>query len=97
MLTHTLIFCLVKSCRGSAAANPARRDHKKVLDLPANINELNQKSKCKWVKKQHKAMVKKWHPDKAKGTGLFLCHISLLQISRPNLRITNTRMTLIMC
>ena len=51
----------------SAAENPARRDHKQVLDLPVNLNELNKQSQCKWIKKQHKAMVKKWHPDKAKG------------------------------
>jgi tetratricopeptide (TPR) repeat protein len=44
-----------------------KRDHAKVLDLPVNINELQPKSRCKWLKKQHRKMVMKWHPDKAKG------------------------------
>ena len=43
------------------------RDHSVVLQLPVNINELGQKSRCMWVKKQYKLMAKKWHPDKAKG------------------------------
>ena len=59
--------------------NPARRDHKRVLDLPDNIMELNKKSRCKWVKNQHKALAKKWHPDKAKGelaTSSYLCCVN---------------------
>jgi tetratricopeptide (TPR) repeat protein len=44
-----------------------RRDHAKILELPVNIHEVNQQSKCGWLKKQHKKLAKKWHPDKNKG------------------------------
>ena len=44
-----------------------RRDHAKVLELPVNIHEVNLKSKCSWLKKQHKKLAKKWHPDKHRG------------------------------
>ena len=40
------------------------RDHQKVLQLPVNFDTLNAQSKCAWIRKQHKKMVRKWHPDK---------------------------------
>ena len=40
------------------------RDHQKVLGLPVNFDTLKHESKCAWLKKMHKKMVKKWHPDK---------------------------------
>ena len=43
------------------------RDHSIVLQLPVNIAELDPKRRCMWIKKQYKAMAKKWHPDKARG------------------------------
>lgn len=43
------------------------RDHKRVLELPANIEEIDQERKCSWLKKQYKKLARKWHPDKAKG------------------------------
>jgi tetratricopeptide (TPR) repeat protein len=49
------------------AHSEERRDHAKVLELPVNIHEVNQQSKCSWLKKQHKKLAKKWHPDKHKG------------------------------
>ena len=47
-----------------------RRDHARVLDLPANVNDLRKESKCKWLKKQHKKLARLWHPDKARGDRL---------------------------
>ena len=41
--------------------------HIKVLALPVNVEELNTKSRCAWLKKAHRKMSLKWHPDKAKG------------------------------
>jgi len=43
------------------------RDHKKVLQLPANLLEISQEKQCDWLKRQHKKMARKWHPDKYKG------------------------------
>lgn len=42
-------------------------DREKILGLPANFGQLNQKSQCAWLKKSYKKMVLKWHPDKNKG------------------------------
>ena len=44
-----------------------RRDHAKVLEMPVNIHEVGQKSRCGWLKKQYKKMAKRWHPDKVIG------------------------------
>jgi len=44
-----------------------RRDHRQVLELPVNLHSLSKEKQCTWVKKQHKALARKWHPDKAKG------------------------------
>lgn len=42
-------------------------DRIKILGLPVNYDQLNQKSKCAWLQKSYKKMVLKWHPDKNKG------------------------------
>ena len=44
-----------------------RRDHAAVLELPTNLGQLSQEKRCDWLRKQHKKMARKWHPDKAKG------------------------------
>lgn len=46
---------------------PPQRDNIKILDLPVNLGDSTQEVKCKWLKKQYKKMVLKWHPDKYKG------------------------------
>lgn len=43
------------------------RDHKAVLELPANLHEIPAEKQCDWLKKQYKKLARKWHPDKAKG------------------------------
>ncbi|KAH8094088.1 hypothetical protein JL720_4077 [Aureococcus anophagefferens] len=45
-----------------------RRDHAKVLELPANVDSLSKDRKCFWLKKHHKKMARQWHPDKARGS-----------------------------
>ena len=44
------------------------RDHKAVLELPANLAEIPKEKQCDWLKKQYKKLARKWHPDKAKGS-----------------------------
>ena len=44
------------------------RDHKAVLELPANLDEIPKEKQCDWIKKQYKKLARKWHPDKAKGS-----------------------------
>ena len=46
---------------------PPQRDNIKILDLPVNLDESSQDVRCKWLKKQYKKMILKWHPDKYKG------------------------------
>ena len=36
------------------------RDHKKVLELPSNIEEIDKERRCDWLKKQYKKLAKKW-------------------------------------
>ena len=45
-----------------------RRDHARVLELPANVDSLGKDRKCYWLKKQHKKLARIWHPDKARGS-----------------------------
>eukprot|EP00960_Hanusia_phi_P005542 161086-Hanusia_phi.AAC.2 len=40
-----------------------------VLELPVNLHQLPVEKQCVWIKKQHKLLARKWHPDKAKGGG----------------------------
>ena len=53
--------------RGFPDGRPPERDHAKILGLPVNLEEHNQEIKCKWLKKQFKLLVRKWHPDKNRG------------------------------
>ena len=56
-----------------AAANQAkqlwaqRRDHLATLELPQNLNQLSSEKQCSWVKRQHRKLARKWHPDKYRG------------------------------
>ena len=40
------------------------RDHRAVLELPVNLHQLSKEKQCSYVKKAHKALARKWHPDK---------------------------------
>jgi len=44
-----------------------RRDHLATLELPANLDQLSPEKQCIWVKKQHRKLARKWHPDKYRG------------------------------
>jgi len=52
---------------GHPDGRPPQRDNIKILDLPVNLDESSQDVRCKWLKKQYKKMILKWHPDKYKG------------------------------
>lgn len=43
------------------------RDHRRVLELPANLDELAPEKKCSWVSKQYRKLARVWHPDRYKG------------------------------
>ena len=43
------------------------RDHRAVLELPANLGDLKREDQCGWVSKQYRQLAKKWHPDRYKG------------------------------
>jgi len=44
-----------------------RRDHMATLELPANLQQLAPEKQCSWIKKQHRKLARKWHPDKYRG------------------------------
>ena len=44
-----------------------QRDHAAVLELPSNLEQLAPEKRCVWLKRQHKKLARKWHPDKARG------------------------------
>ena len=44
-----------------------RRDHLSTLELPANLGQLSVEKQCSWIKKQHRKLARKWHPDKYRG------------------------------
>ncbi len=44
-----------------------RRDHLDTLELPQNLAQLAPEKQCSWIKKQHRKLAKKWHPDKYRG------------------------------
>lgn len=46
---------------------PPQRDHAKILQLPIDLEHREKSVKCAWLKKQFKALVRKYHPDKYKG------------------------------
>ena len=52
---------------GYPDGRPPQRDHAKILELPIDLEQRGQDVKCAWLKKQFKALVKKYHPDKYKG------------------------------
>ena len=43
------------------------RDHKAVLELPANLDQLTKDAQCTWVNKQYRKLARVWHPDRYKG------------------------------
>jgi hypothetical protein len=51
----------------SISRSDAGLGRRAVLELPVNLQQLSQEKQCTWVKKQHKALARKWHPDKARG------------------------------
>jgi tetratricopeptide (TPR) repeat protein len=53
--------------RGFPNGKPPQRDNIKILQLPVNLNEHSKEIKCSWLKKQFKALVRKYHPDKYQG------------------------------
>jgi len=46
---------------------PPQRDHAKILQLPIDLEHRTKDIKCAWLKKQFKALVRQYHPDKYKG------------------------------
>jgi len=52
---------------GYPDGRPPQRDHAKILQLPIDLDERSKDIKCAWLKKQFKALVRKYHPDKYKG------------------------------
>jgi len=44
-----------------------RRDYLTTLELPANLGQLSHEKQCSWIKKQHRKLARKWHPDKYRG------------------------------
>merc|ERR1712085_162697 len=45
----------------------SNRPNKEILDLPDNVDELDQEQKCSRLKLAFRKMSLRWHPDKAKG------------------------------
>lgn len=52
---------------GYPDGRPPQRDHAKILQLPIDLEQRENDIKCAWLKKQFKALVRKYHPDKYKG------------------------------
>jgi hypothetical protein len=52
---------------GFPDGRPPQRDHAKILQLPIDLEERSKDIKCAWLRKQFKALVRKYHPDKYKG------------------------------
>mmetsp|Transcript_25324 Transcript_25324/g.45650 ORF Transcript_25324/g.45650 Transcript_25324/m.45650 type:complete len:682 (-) Transcript_25324:439-2484(-) len=52
---------------GYPDGRPPERDHAKILQLPIDLEERTKDIKCAWLKKQFKALVRQYHPDKYKG------------------------------
>uniref|UniRef100_A0A7S2HD45 J domain-containing protein n=1 Tax=Octactis speculum TaxID=3111310 RepID=A0A7S2HD45_9STRA len=44
-----------------------RREYADTLELPQNLGQLSPEKQCTWIKKQHRKLARKWHPDKYKG------------------------------
>lgn len=45
------------------------RDHRAVLELPTNLDDLKREDQCGWVTRQYRKLAKTWHPDRYKGGG----------------------------
>ena len=43
------------------------RDHRAVLELPANLDQLKKPDQCGWVTRQYRKLARMWHPDRYKG------------------------------
>jgi len=43
------------------------RDHRQVLELPANLDQLKREDQCGWVTRQYRKLARTWHPDRYKG------------------------------
>mmetsp|Transcript_79688 Transcript_79688/g.161443 ORF Transcript_79688/g.161443 Transcript_79688/m.161443 type:complete len:651 (-) Transcript_79688:223-2175(-) len=52
---------------GFPDGRPPQRDHQKILQLPIDLDQHSKEIRCAWLKKQFKALVRKYHPDKYKG------------------------------
>ena len=52
---------------GFPDGRPPERDHAKILQLPIDLEQRSKEIKCAWLKKQFKALVRQYHPDKYKG------------------------------
>ncbi|KAL7444388.1 hypothetical protein ACHAXH_009988 [Discostella pseudostelligera] len=52
---------------GYPDGRPPERDHSKILQLPIDLDQRTKDIKCAWLKKQFKALVRQYHPDKYKG------------------------------
>jgi tetratricopeptide (TPR) repeat protein len=52
---------------GYPDGRPPERDHAKILQLPIDLENRTKEIKCAWLKKQFKALVRQYHPDKYKG------------------------------
>ncbi len=52
---------------GFPDGRPPERDHAKILQLPIDLDQRSKDVKCAWLKKQFKALVREYHPDKYKG------------------------------
>ena len=49
-------------------APPRKRSHQhQPLQLPEHLPAHSKEIKCSWLKKQFKALVRKYHPDKYQG------------------------------
>ena len=52
---------------GHAGDPNSGRNHRSVLELPANLGDLKPEDQCSWVIKQYRKLAKQWHPDRYKG------------------------------
>lgn len=69
-MKHIMMMSAVYACHCRGKKQWQERDPQwaiKVLDLPPNIREIPHTRQCDYIKKNFKKLVRKWHPDKAKG------------------------------
>ena len=59
----------LQNAQRSAKQWETQRDHAAVLELPSNLEQLapEKRTIVRWLKRQHKKLARKWHPDKARG------------------------------